>query len=127
MEPVKKIEEGLKELYDTNVGKVERQPDVDIYDLGDNIVIYVDLPGVKKENIKVRIYDRAVEIVASPTQDGGGKPIRRERISNFPVSRKIELPYRLRVDSARAIYREGVLQIVVTKAGEYGVAELKID
>jgi len=128
MEPVRKIEEGLKELYDSNVGKVERQPDVDIYDLGDSVVIYIDMPGVKKEGIKVRVYDRAVEVTAAPTQqETQGKPIRRERISNFPVSRKIELPFRLRVDSARAVYRDGVLQVVVGKAGEYGVAELKID
>ncbi|ABO09048.1 Hsp20/alpha crystallin family protein [Pyrobaculum calidifontis] len=128
MEPVRKIEEGLKELYDSNVGKVERQPDVDIYDLGDSVVIYIDMPGVKKEGIKVRVYDRSVEVTASPSQqEAQGKPIRRERISNFPVSRKIELPFRLRVDSARAVYRDGVLQVVVGKAGEYGVAELKID
>jgi len=128
MEPVRKIEEGLKELYDSNVGKVERQPDVDIYDLGDSVVIYIDMPGVKKEGIKVRVYDRSVEVTAVPAQqEAQGKPIRRERISNFPVSRKIELPFRLRVDSARAVYRDGVLQVVVGKAGEYGVAELKID
>ncbi|ABP51369.1 MAG: Hsp20/alpha crystallin family protein [Pyrobaculum sp.] len=128
MDPVKKLEEGLKELYDSNAGKVERQPDVDIYDLGENLVIYVDLPGVRKDSIKVRVYDRSVEVVASPAQyEGGGKPLRRERISNFPVARKIELPFRLRVDSAKAVYRDGVLQIVIAKAGEYGVAELKID
>ena len=128
MEPVRKIEEGLKELYDANVGKVEREPDVDIYDMGENLVIYIDMPGMKKENIRVRVYDRAIEISATPTQsESVGKPLRRERISNFPVLRKIEVPFRLKVDSARAVYRDGVLQIVVTKAGEYGVAELKID
>lgn len=128
MEPVKKIEEGLKELYDANTGKVERQPDVDIYDVGENLIIYIDMPGMKKENIRVRVYDRAVEISATPTQsETTGKPLRRERISNFPLLRKIDVPFRLKVDSARAVYRDGVLQIVVTKAGEYGVAELKID
>ena len=128
MEPVRKIEEGLKELYDANSGKVERQPDVDIYDMGENLVIYIDMPGMKKENIRVRVYDKAIEISATPTQsETAGKPLRRERISNFSILRKIEVPYRLKVDSARAVYRDGVLQIVVTKAGEYGVAELKID
>jgi HSP20 family protein len=128
MEPVRKIEEGLKELYDANSGKVERQPDVDIYDIGENLVIYIDMPGMKKENIRVRVYDRAIEVSASPTQsETAGKPLRRERISNFPVLRKIEVSFRLKVDSARAVYRDGVLQIVVAKAGEYGVAELKID
>jgi HSP20 family protein len=128
MEPVRKIEEGLKELYDTNTGKVERQPDVDIYDVGENLVIYIDMPGMKKENIRVRVYDKAIEVSATPTQsETAGKPLRRERISNFPVLRKIEMPFRLKVDSARAVYRDGVLQIVVAKAGEYGVAELKID
>jgi HSP20 family protein len=128
MEPVKKIEEGLKELYDANTGKVERQPDVDIYDVGENLIIYIDMPGMKKENIRVRVYDKAVEISATPTQsETTGKPLRKERISNFPLLRKIDVPFRLKVDSARAVYKDGVLQIVVTKAGEYGVAELKID
>jgi HSP20 family protein len=128
MEPVRKIEEGLKELYDANSGKVERQPDVDIYDMGENLVIYIDMPGMKKENIRVRVYDRAIEVSATPTQsETAGKPLRRERISNFPVLRKIEVPFKLKVDSARAVYRDGVLQIVVAKVGEYGVAELKID
>jgi HSP20 family protein len=128
MEPVRKIEEGLKELYDANSGKVERQPDVDIYDMGENLVIYIDMPGMKKENIRVRVYDRAIEVSATPTQsETAGKPLRRERISNFPVLRKIEVPFKLKVDSARAVYRDGVLQIMVAKAGEYGVAELKID
>ncbi len=128
MEPIKRIEEGLKDLYDTNVGKIERNPDVDIYDMGDNIVIYIDMPGVKKENIKVRMYDKSIEVMAQNQQEGTpGKPIRRERISNFSISRKIELPFRLRVDTARAVYKDGVLQIIVGKAGEFGAAELKID
>ncbi|MFN7105840.1 MAG: Hsp20/alpha crystallin family protein [Pyrobaculum sp.] len=128
MEPVRKIEEGLKELYDTNVGKVERQPDVDIYDVGENVVVYIDMPGVKKESIKVRIYDRSVEVISQGQPEGGpGKPLRRERISNFPIVRKIELPFRLRVDTARAVYKEGVLQIIIGKAGEFGITELKID
>ncbi|KUO89093.1 MAG: heat-shock protein Hsp20, partial [Pyrobaculum sp. OCT_11] len=86
MEPVKKIEEGLKELYDANTGKVERQPDVDIYDVGENLVVYIDMPGMKKENIRVRVYDKSIEISAAPVQaEAAGKPLRRERISNFPV------------------------------------------
>lgn len=128
MDSLKKFEEGLKELYDSNVGKVERQPDVDIYDAGDNVVILADIPGARKENIKIRVYDRAVEIAVAPTPaEATWRPLRRERISNFPMARKIELPFRLRVDSAKAIFRDGVLQIIVGKAGEYGVAELKID
>jgi HSP20 family protein len=96
--------------------------------VGENLIIYIDMPGMKKENIRVRVYDKAVEISATPTQsETTGKPLRRERISNFPLLRKIDVPFRLKVDSARAVYRDGVLQIVVTKAGEYGVADLKID
>lgn len=128
MESIRKIEEGLKQLFDENVGKFEREPDVDIFDMGDGLLLLVDLPGVRKDSIKVKVYERAVEVFASPAaQDGPGKPLRRERISNFPLSRRIELPYRLRIESARAIYRDGVLQVIVGKAGEAGSAELKVD
>ena len=128
MEPIRRIEEGLKELYTTNTGKIERQPDVDIFDTGDSVIIFIDLPGVRKENIKIRVYDRIVEVLSAPTSlEGPGKLIRRERISNFPTLRKIELPFRLRVDSARAVYKDGVLQVIVGKIGDHGVAELHID
>jgi len=128
MEPVKKIEEGLKELFNVNAGKFERCPDVDVYDQGDNLLVMVDLPGVRKDLIKVKVFEKAIEILANASpMEVPGKPVMKERLSNFPISRKIELPYRLRVDTARAVYKEGVLQIVVGKAGELGATELAID
>lgn len=127
MEPIKKIEEGLKELYSANVGKVEREPDIDIYEQGDNLLILVDLPGFRKESIKVKLFEHAVEISALPNSDVPGRAVLRERAANFPIQRRIELPFRLRVETARAIYKDGVLQISAVKAGELGSAELKID
>ncbi|KUO84293.1 MAG: Hsp20/alpha crystallin family protein [Thermoproteus sp.] len=127
MEPIKKIEEGLKELYTANVGKIEREPDVDIYEQGENLLIMVDLPGFRKDSIKVKLFEHAVEITALPNSDVPGRAVIRERAANFPIQRRIELPFRLRVDSARAIYKDGVLQISAIKAGEVGTAELKID
>jgi HSP20 family molecular chaperone IbpA len=129
MDVLKRLEEGMKALYSLQAGTAERMPDVDIYDTGDGVAIYIDMPGFKKESIKVRVYERAVEIAASPPQrDSQAKPLRQERISNFAVSRRVELPFRLRIDSAKAVYRDGVLQVTVAKAGEYSeTAEVKID
>lgn len=127
MEPIKKIEEGLKELYSANVGKVEREPDVDIYEQGDNLLILIDMPGFRKDSIKVKLFEHAVEVTALPNSDTPGRAVLRERAANFPIQRRIELPFRLKADTARAIYKDGVLQISAAKAGELGIAELKID
>lgn len=56
---VNKVEAGVNELISKLATVVDprlvtREPPVDIFDNGDSIVILADLPGVKKESIKVR-------------------------------------------------------------------------
>ncbi len=57
---VNKVEAGVNELISKLATVVDprlvtREPPVDIFDNGDSIVILADLPGVKKESIKVRL------------------------------------------------------------------------
>ncbi|ADN50210.1 Hsp20/alpha crystallin family protein [Vulcanisaeta distributa] len=130
---VNKVEAGVNELISKLATVVDprlvtREPPVDIFDNGDSIVILADLPGVKKESIKVRVGSNYVEIMAEPQSlPTIGKVARVERLSNFRIYRKVELGVRFKVDGAKAIYRDGVLQIIIPKLGSIAETEVLIE
>ncbi|WP_238375011.1 Hsp20/alpha crystallin family protein [Vulcanisaeta thermophila] len=128
-----KVESGLNELVSKLASMVDprlitREPPVDIFDNGDTVAILVDLPGVKKESIRVRVGSNYVEVFAEPQQPQViGKAARLERLSNFKLYRRVELGVRLKVDGAKAMYRDGVLQIIIPKLGSIAETEISIE
>ncbi len=112
----------------TSPKAIIREPPIDVYDTGDYYVVLVDLPGVKKESIRVRVGQNYVEIYAEPqVEQVVGKAVKVERLSNFRLYRKVELEGRLRLEGARAVYRDGVLQITLPKAVVQPEGELSIE
>ena len=130
---VNKVEAGVNELISKLATVIDprlvtREPPVDIFDNGDSIIILADLPGVKKESIKVRVGSNYVEIMAEPQPlPAVGKAARVERLSNFRIYRKVELGVRFKVDGAKAVYRDGVLQIIIPKLGSIAETEVLIE
>ncbi|MFP3492070.1 MAG: Hsp20/alpha crystallin family protein, partial [Vulcanisaeta sp.] len=102
-----KVEAGVNELISKLAAVIDprlmtREPPIDIFDNGDSVVILVDLPGVKKDSIKVRVGSNYVEIAAEPQPTPTvGKAARIERLSNFRVYRRVELGVRFKVDGAK--------------------------
>ncbi len=130
---INKVEAGINELISKLASVVDprlvtREPPMDVIDNGDSIIILADLPGVKKDSIKVRVGNNYVEIVAEPQPlPVVGKAARLERLSNFRVYRKVELGVRLKVDGAKAAYRDGVLQVIIPKLGSIAETEVLIE
>jgi HSP20 family protein len=93
---------------------------VDIIDQGDNIIVKADLPGFKKENIKIDVSDDILEINAlfeEDTLEEGSNYVRRERRYN-EIKRVVELPTKINIDHANAEFENGVLQITLPKSGK---------
>ena len=130
---VNKVEAGVNELISRLATVVDprlitREPPVDIFDNGDSIIILADLPGVRKESIKVRVGSNYVEITAEPQPlPNIGKAAKIERLSNFRIYRRVELGVRFKVDGAKAVYRDGVLQIIIPKLGSIAETEVLIE
>ncbi len=130
---VNKVETGVNELISKLASVIDprlmtREPPVDVFDNGDSIIILADLPGVKKESIKVRVGNNYVEIMAEPQPPPAiGKAARVERLSNFRIYRKVELGVRFKVDGAKAMYRDGVLQVIIPKLGSIAETEVLIE
>ncbi len=97
---------------------------VDVIDQGDHIIVKADLPGFKKENIKIDVSDDVLEINAlfeEDTLEEGSNYVRRERRYN-EVKRVVELPTKINIDHASAEFENGVLQITLPKSGKTKVS-----
>jgi HSP20 family protein len=78
-----------------------REPLTDIIEEKDTIRVIVELPGVDKEDIQLHVEDRLLDI-----------SVDREDRKFF---KKLELPSSVDTDSARASYKNGVLEVTLTR------------
>ena len=94
------------------------KPLVDIYETPDEVVVVAELPGVKKEDIKVEATEDMLEIRADVKREEEVKEeayYRRERYYKG-FYRRIRLPTPVRPEGAKATYKDGVLTIRLPKA-----------
>ena len=88
-------------------------PHIEVFERGGKLVIQADLPGMKRDDINVRIEDDEVVIQGERRQEqtnNQGGYYRSER-SYGSFYRTIPLPEGTNADSANATFRDGVLEI----------------
>jgi len=78
-----------------------REPLVDLFDETDKIVIIAEIPGVEEEKIKVEVKDDILELKAED--------------SDKKYHKEILLPSKVKKKSLRSTYKNGVLEITLTK------------
>ncbi|OIO21928.1 heat-shock protein Hsp20 [Candidatus Micrarchaeota archaeon CG11_big_fil_rev_8_21_14_0_20_47_5] len=88
----------------TQIEGNERAPLVDVIDDKDEIVVIAELPGVEKKEIELNAASQKLSIrVENPKRK---------------YSREVELPKRVLPESAKAAYKNGVLEVRLKKAKE---------
>ena len=80
-----------------------REPLVDVFDRGDEVVITAELPGVEKENVKVCVDGKTLEILAR-----GDGP--------FKYKKALALEEFVDIKGSRAVFNNGILEITVKKS-----------
>jgi HSP20 family protein len=90
-------------------------PHIEVYEQGGKLVIQADLPGIKRDDVNVRIEPDAVVIQGQrhQSQSGGEGGYYRSERSYGSFYRTIPLPEGTDTDSATATFRDGVLHIEV--------------
>lgn len=78
-----------------------REPLTDIIEEKDRVRVIVELPGVEKEDIQLHVEDRLLDISVDK--------------EDRKFSSKLELPSAVDPDSAHASYKNGVLEVSLTK------------
>jgi len=92
-------------------------PAVDLYEKDEHFIIKAELPGVKKDDIKVDLKDRVLTLSGERTYDNEVKEenyYRRER-SYGKFQRAFTLPAEVDPEKIKAEFKDGVLQIEVPK------------
>ncbi len=90
---------------------------VDLEDRGKDYLLKAEMPGFKKEDINIQVYDDAVEISALT----GWKYDKKERSyickerACESFYRMMQLPEEVKVDDVQAELKDGVLEMVLTK------------
>ena len=104
-------------------------PLTDIIEDNDNVMVKIDQPGVKKENMKIDITEDAVEIIAQYEEEvlmNGARYVKRER-KNDEVKRIISLPAKIRIEDATAAFENGILTVTLPKIEKKETFGVKVD
>jgi len=94
--------EGVKGFPRTSL-KGEREPLFEVEEKDGDFIVTAELPGVERENIDLTVFENKLRISA----EGSGRK----------YSGEIELPTLVEPDSVKASYKNGLLRVVVRRAG----------
>ncbi len=117
----------LEELVPREEGERVFAPVVDVYETDQELVVKAELPGVKKENVEVSIRDNALYIRGEKKEEKEEKTEAYHRVERVygRFERVLPLPTDVKVESAKAEFKDGVLEIRIPKAE--GAKERKIE
>jgi HSP20 family protein len=103
-------------------------PQVDVYDAGEAFIVKADLPGVRGQDLEIRLEGTVLSIRGQRTANeaGGESYLCCERPTGRFV-RAIELPSRVEPDSITATFLRGVLEITLPKTAATGAKRIPVD
>ena len=104
-------------------------PLADLIEDQENILVKIDLPGVKKENIKIDITDQTLLILAQQEEEvlwEGARYVERERKLG-KTERTIALPAKIRIEDAIAAFEDGVLTVTLPKIEKKETFGVRVD
>ena len=79
----------------------EREPLADVNSTQNEVKVVFEMPGIKKEDIKINAYDGAVEVIADNPQR--------------KYHKTIELPKDADIETAKSTYNNGILEVTFDK------------
>ncbi len=109
-------------------GMEEVSPTVDIFEDGGDIVVKAEMPGMKKEDIEVKLTGATITISGEKKKEEKVEKrnyYRMER-SYGSFSRAFNLPSEVQAEKAKAEFKGGILEIRVPKTDEAKQKEKKI-
>ena len=106
-----------RSLHKKNGWEKTFEPEVDLVEEKDTFIVKADLPGIKKEELDIKVEGRVL------TLKGERKEEKETKEKNYYASerfygvftRMIELPTDVKADQVKAAYKDGVLEITLPK------------
>jgi HSP20 family protein len=122
-------------LFESFFGRMpmERQdlwlPIVDIIENNGNIEVKAELPGMNKDDIKVRIKNNMLQLSGERKQEKEIKEKTFHRVERYfgKFCRTIQLPADINTDKIKAQYKDGVLNITLPKPESMKPKEIEVE
>ena len=97
--------------------KTDWAPMVDITENKDAFVIKAELPGIRKEDVKVSVQDGVLTLQGERNYENTTDDDKRHRVERFygHFSRSFTLPEHVDDENIQANYQDGVLQLTLPK------------
>jgi HSP20 family protein len=95
-------------------------PALDVYDDKDNLVVTLEVPGMKKEDIEISLHDGMLTVSGErkdEREQTEGQAFRSERYFG-KFQRSLSLPAAVTANKVKASYKDGILTIHLPKAEE---------
>jgi HSP20 family protein len=110
------------------VGEHSWRPNTDIYETSDQILVVMDLAGVKREEIHLEVSRKAIKIYGKRDQKAlpGTTRYRLAEIAYGYFERHLSLPAPVDGDRIEATYRDGLLEVRMTKLQPINEAVRKV-
>ncbi|MER3570239.1 MAG: Hsp20/alpha crystallin family protein [Patescibacteria group bacterium] len=93
---------------------------VDVYDEGKNLVVEVEAPGFKKENLKLSLEENYLKVEGKleETEEVKDRNYWRKESRRSSFVRVIPLPVEVDQQNVKASFKDGVLRVVLPKKEE---------
>ncbi|MGB9694367.1 MAG: Hsp20/alpha crystallin family protein [Caldisericaceae bacterium] len=109
---------GRSSLKELSPSVLLMRPDADIVEHDNDVVVKINLPGVDKKDVKIKVTEDTVSV------SGEMKKEKKENTESYVLeeryygsfSRVLPLPAKVEPDKAQAKFENGVLEITVPKA-----------
>ena len=125
----------LNDLFDENHGRLPTQPRiskwypaVDVLESKDSYLIRAELPGMKKEDIKVEVKDGALVLSGERGSEKPAEGVEYRHVERVAAKfwRSFSLPETAKQDGIEATYKDGILEVRVPKADEAKPRQIEI-
>jgi HSP20 family protein len=115
--------------FDTELSRSEWIPSVDISETKDEIVVRAEVPGMKKDDIKITLQDNVLMLTGERKQEKEEKETNYYRMERAYGSfvRSFNLPTVVQADKIKASYKDGILNIALPKAEEVKPKQIPIE
>jgi HSP20 family protein len=102
-------------------------PALDLYQDHDNMIVVVELPGMRKEDIEISLHDGTLTISGErKAETGNGEKAERTERYIGKFRRSLTLPTRVDSNKVTATYRDGILTVTLSKAEEAKPRQIKV-
>jgi HSP20 family protein len=107
---------------------VEFAPHVDVIENKDKFIVRVELPGVKRENVKVTLENQVLTLSGEKHREQDNKDVNyhRREAAYGKFERRFRLGSNVDRDQIKADYKDGVLEVTLPKTAPAQSKEIEI-